>query len=135
MGRQRSRTQPRRNHAANRRRTSPYHLFGGSAIVAIGALLIWGATALDWPLYLIWLVAINVVALAFYWFDKQQARGNRLRVPERVLLLLALAGGFVGGFVGMKWVRHKTDHLSFWVAQVLGLLLWSGAIWWLEGNR
>jgi uncharacterized membrane protein YsdA (DUF1294 family) len=64
----------------------------------------------------------------FYAFDKHQSRGSGLRVPEVVLLLLALGGGFVGGFLAMKLLCHKTRHQRFWLAQGAGLALWVGMV-------
>src|SRR4051794_10997372 len=39
-----------------------------------------------------WLVVVNLVAFAYYGYDKAQARSGGRRVPEAVLLGLGLAG-------------------------------------------
>lgn len=64
--------------------------------------------------------------------DKSRARSGAWRVPEKRLLLLALAGGAAGVLLGMKVFRHKTRHAGFTilvplmlVAQVL-LVLYAG---------
>ena len=38
---------------------------------------------------------------------------GRTRVPERVLLLLALAGGTIGALLAMRRFRHKTAKGRF----------------------
>jgi len=65
-------------------------------------------------LLLIYLAAINGAALALYGWDKWRAKvpGAR-RIPEKTLLGIALLGGSVGAFAGMKLFRHKTLHKKF----------------------
>lgn len=78
--------------------------------VALTILMEW-LLKLDWLLS--WLIAINLVTGAAYLYDKVAAGSNRGRVPERVLLLLALAGGTPAAFVAMRLIRHKTAKQSF----------------------
>jgi uncharacterized membrane protein YsdA (DUF1294 family) len=110
---------------------SPFHLFGGIGLGASAILLVWLSVATDWPLVLVWPLVLTPITFLFYWFDKRQARRGGLRVPEIVLLLLALVGGFVGGLLAMLVVRHKTLHLRFWVAQGAGVVLYGALLWWL----
>ena len=49
------------------------------------------------------------MAFIFYGADKALAKTNAKRVPEVVLHLLALAGGFVGALVGIFAFRHKSN--------------------------
>lgn len=75
------------------------------------------------------LLCINLLALAAMGYDKRCARRRQRRIPERVLFLLALAGGSLGAWAGMYLFRHKTRHWYFVVgmpAILLGqaLLLW-----------
>lgn len=62
-----------------------------------------------------WLISITVVTMLAYRYDKSIAGSERLRVPERVLLLLALAGGTIGAIAGMYFIgeHHKTGKSSF----------------------
>ena len=60
-----------------------------------------------------YLFLINAVGFAIMHIDKEKARDNRWRIPERTLMLIALLGGSVGAFLGMKLFRHKTKHLKF----------------------
>ncbi len=74
-----------------------------------------------------WLIAINVTTLLLFGYDKAMAQSHRQRVPERVLLVLALSFGAVGALVGMTLFRHKTAksmfQRKFWLVVLLQLLL------------
>lgn len=60
-----------------------------------------------------YLLVINAVAFIVYGIDKLKARKGRWRIPEATLLLLALVGGSIGSWLGMKVWHHKTMHLKF----------------------
>ena len=60
-----------------------------------------------------YLLIINAVAFIIYGIDKLKARKGRWRISEATLLLLALVGGSVGSWLGMKVWHHKTMHLKF----------------------
>lgn len=62
---------------------------------------------------LIYLVLINIAAYAVFGWDKHKARWGGWRIPEKTLLLLALAGGSIGAWIGMKVFRHKTRKAKF----------------------
>ena len=62
---------------------------------------------------ILYLVTINAVTFLAYGLDKQKAKENRWRIPEKVLLGLAALGGSVGAFVGMHAFHHKTKKLKF----------------------
>ncbi len=62
---------------------------------------------------LLYLILINAAAFLLMLVDKQKARKNLWRIPERTLFLSALLGGSVGALLGMYTFRHKTRHLSF----------------------
>ena len=63
--------------------------------------------------FLLYLLLINALAFALMLADKQKARKNRWRIPERTLLLTALLGGSIGALAGMYAFHHKTRHLKF----------------------
>jgi len=69
-------------------------------------------------IFLTYLTFINFIAAVAYGYDKAQAGMHGRRVPERTLLLLALAGGTLGAFVAMQLFHHKTRkrefQLKFW---------------------
>ena len=60
-----------------------------------------------------YLLIINAVAFIVYGIDKLKARKGWWRIPEATLLLLALVGGSIGSWLGMKLWHHKTMHRKF----------------------
>ena len=76
------------------------------------------------PLYLAWMLIINVITAIAYAHDKRAARSGARRVPERTLFLLNLAGGVVGAWAIFFLMRHKTRHISFWIVQSACTLLY-----------
>ena len=76
------------------------------------------------PFYPCWLFCLSVVAFLFYGYDKHQSeKEGAWRVPEVVLHLLSLAGGFVGAFLGRRYYRHKTQKIVFILVIILSALL------------
>lgn len=64
-----------------------------------------------WLLY--GLAAVNMVTFLAYGLDKWKARRNRWRIPEAVLLWLAVLGGSPAALVAMHLFHHKTLHKKF----------------------
>jgi len=103
----------------------------GLTIVGV-SLLVWYVPSFDvlWA----WLIAINVITFLTFGYDKMIAGTRRTRVPEAILLALALCGGTIGALLGMSVFRHKTIKTSFrrrlWlviavqVALVLAYMIW-----------
>ena len=61
----------------------------------------------------IWTFTLSVVTGLAYLWDKQMAiRGGR-RIREKTLLGLCLLGGWPGGLVAGRWMRHKTLKTSY----------------------
>lgn len=60
-----------------------------------------------------YLALVNLIAFTVYGADKRRARKDRRRVPEKTLFLLAIIGGSLGAFLGMRLFRHKTRHWYF----------------------
>ena len=60
-----------------------------------------------------YLVAINLVAFFMYGIDKWKARRSKWRISEATLLVLAVLGGSIGAWLGMKTWHHKTLHKKF----------------------
>ena len=63
--------------------------------------------------FLLYLLLINAIAFVLMLADKQKARKNHWRIPERTLIGSALLGGSLGALLGMYTFRHKTKHLKF----------------------
>lgn len=60
-----------------------------------------------------WLILINIVAFAAYGIDKRRARKHEWRIPEATLIGLAVVGGSIGAYAGMRLFHHKTLHVKF----------------------
>ena len=80
---------------------------------------------------IIYLIAINVVTFIVYGIDKMKAKRSKWRIPEATLLGLAVIGGSVGAWLGMKVWHHKTLHKKFkygipliLIAQIALLIFW-----------
>lgn len=62
---------------------------------------------------LYYLIALNVVTFFLYGIDKWKAKKSKWRIPEATLLMLAVIGGSIGAWLGMKVWHHKTLHKKF----------------------
>lgn len=60
-----------------------------------------------------YLVIINIIAFIVYGIDKLKAKKGKWRIPEATLLLLAIIGGSIGAWCGVKVWHHKTLHKKF----------------------
>ena len=61
----------------------------------------------------IYLIIINVVTFFIYGIDKWKAVRSKWRISEAMLLGLAVIGGSIGAWLGMKVWHHKTMHKKF----------------------
>lgn len=61
----------------------------------------------------IYLLVINVATFFTYGIDKWKAKKSKWRIRETALLLLAVLGGSIGAWLGMKVWHHKTMHKKF----------------------
>lgn len=59
------------------------------------------------------IVAVNLVTLLAYGYDKLRARAGGGRIPERVLHGLAIAGGSPAAWSAQRLFRHKTIKPEF----------------------
>lgn len=62
---------------------------------------------------IIYLLIINIITFVAYGVDKWKARNNKWRISEATLLELAIAGGSIGAWLGMRYWHHKTMHDKF----------------------
>ena len=77
---------------------------------------------------LIYLAAMNIVAFFLYGIDKWKSRHDKWRVTEARLITIALLGGSLGAWLGMKVWHHKTQHNKFRYGLPLILILQLAAI-------
>lgn len=82
--------------------------------------------------FVIYLCIINALSFLLMLIDKQKARKNRWRIPERTLLGVCAIGGSLGGLVGMYLLRHKTLHKRFSFGIPLMLILHVAALYLLR---
>ena len=59
------------------------------------------------------LCVTNGIAFVMMWVDKRRAQRHAWRIPERVLILSAIAGGSIGALLGMGCFHHKTRKPLF----------------------
>jgi uncharacterized membrane protein YsdA (DUF1294 family) len=92
------------------------------ALAAFGALGLWYLLGGRWAWYQglgAWLLSVNFVAFIYYGFDKAQSRRASRRIPEWVLHGLAIVGGSLGAYAGMRVFHHKTIkgrfRVIFWL--------------------
>ena len=62
---------------------------------------------------LYYLLAVNIATFLLYGIDKYKAKKGKWRVSEATLLLMAVIGGSIGAWAGMRLWHHKTMHKKF----------------------
>ena len=60
-----------------------------------------------------YILTINIATLLLYGIDKYKAKKGRWRISEATLLLMAVIGGSIGAWAGMRLWHHKTMHKKF----------------------
>ena len=60
-----------------------------------------------------YLLAINIASFFLYGIDKYKAKKGRWRISEATLLMMAVIGGSIGAWAGMRLWHHKTMHKKF----------------------
>ena len=78
------------------------------------------------------LIAINTITFLVYGLDKLKAKKGKWRIPESTLLLLAIIGGSIGAWFGMKVWHHKTKHKKFKYGIPLIIILQLGVLLYLS---
>ncbi|QDT15902.1 DUF1294 domain-containing protein [Alienimonas californiensis] len=90
------------------------------------------------PAWVAWtLLGLCVVAFVLHGWDKWRATRNGRRVPELVLHLFELLGGWPGALLGRHLFRHKTAKVSyrivFWLCAAANALVLAGYLWYGDG--
>jgi uncharacterized membrane protein YsdA (DUF1294 family) len=78
-----------------------------------------------------YIAILNVITFFLYGIDKWKAKKDRWRIPESTLLLLAVLGGSIGAWLGMKIWHHKTMHKKFKYGIPLIMILQIGILLYL----
>jgi len=72
--------------------------------------------------YLIGYITVNLAVFLLYGIDKRKAKKDAWRIPEKVLLFLAVVG-ILGALAGMTVFHHKTKKKKFYLLLPLILIL------------
>ena len=109
--------------------SKPFQNYGLIAILitVIGYMVM--TWLVDWSAFFRWISAVSMATFLLYGLDKLEAvrhgRGAKHRVPENFLHLLALLGGFPGGWLGMFVFWHKIRKTSFWIVLAVSTLFYA----------
>ncbi len=102
-----------------------------SALILLAGLVLVFNRPGSLPLWVVlWLISFSLATYGVYAYDKLQAQGQGLRVPEVVLHLLGALGGSPGAFIAMRTLPHKLKkrefQVIFWLiaAAQAGFLIW-----------
>lgn len=71
-----------------------------------------------------YIILVNIIAFIVYGIDKRKAVKGKWRIPESVLIGLAIIGGGAGALLGMLIWHHKTRKWKFRILVPLFLALW-----------
>lgn len=82
-----------------------------------------------------YLVVINVATFFTYGLDKWKAKRSKWRIREAALLTLAVLGGSIGAWLGMKVWHHKTQHKKFRVGIPIIIFVQAIIIWYFFFRR
>lgn len=81
---------------------------------------------------------MSAVTFTAFALDKRRAQRGEWRIPEKTLLMLALACGWPGAMLAMKRVRHKTKTPKFTVGvpmiAAVHVVAWGWVGWMAWGS-
>ncbi|WP_150104310.1 DUF1294 domain-containing protein [Shewanella sediminis] len=83
------------------------------------------------PFYLI----VSGFTFIAYALDKSAARKGNWRTKESTLQLMALIGGWPGALLAQRWLRHKSQKMSFRITLWLMIALNNGTLLWLLSSK
>jgi len=71
---------------------------------------------------------MSIICYVAYSRDKKSARAKQRRTPERTLHIYEFLGGWPGGFIAQRMLRHKNRkfsyQFSFWLIAALHMAGW-----------
>jgi uncharacterized membrane protein YsdA (DUF1294 family)/cold shock CspA family protein len=56
---------------------------------------------------------VSLLTFFLYWYDKNKAKNDGWRTPEKTLHLCSLAGGWPGALIAQRTLHHKSRKRSF----------------------
>jgi uncharacterized membrane protein YsdA (DUF1294 family) len=116
-------------------RYRPYHYgFGLLAFILAGGVFSLLYLATSWPLYLIWIASFSAATFSMFALDKLLSKRGDMRIPEAVLHLCSLLGGFPGQLLGHLLLAHKTNfskHPQFLILFFVSLVAHGLLGYWL----
>ena len=82
-----------------------------------------------------YLLAVNIATFFLYGIDKYKAKKGRWRISEATLLLMAVIGGSIGAWAGMRLWHHKTMHKKFKYGIPLIIIMQIALVAYLHTNN
>jgi len=76
------------------------------------------------PIFIIYLIVINIASGFVFSFDKHAARLNHRRVPERTLHILEIMGGVFANVVLMYSIHHKNRKIRYYGVTWVVMVMW-----------
>ncbi len=119
------------NVIAGAKQRSPYLIFGILSFLFVAVVSAYLSQKTDF--LLAYLIAINIATFLLYGYDKLISSGDKLRVPELNLQVLALLGGSPSALIAQKFFRHKTIKSSFQLVYWGIVLIQVGVLVWVYG--
>jgi uncharacterized membrane protein YsdA (DUF1294 family) len=102
---------------------------------AAAALAAWSYLDRATSLFLTASLFLSTVTWLCFLYDKRQAALQNRRIRESTLHALTLLGGWAGAFLAQRWLRHKSQEISFqltaWCGLVLHALAFLTCVIWL----
>ena len=80
---------------------------------------------------LYYLLVVTTLTFLLYGIDKYKAKKARWRISEATLLMMAVVGGSIGAWAGMRLWHHKTMHKKFKYGIPLIILLQIALVFYL----
>lgn len=65
------------------------------------------------PIVLILYLLLSLITFLLYWQDKNKAKNDEWRTPEKKLHFFSLIGGWPGALIAQRLLRHKSRKQSF----------------------
>lgn len=72
---------------------------------------------------IIYIIIINIIGFIVMLIDKNRAKKNEWRIPEKTIFIITALGGSIGTITGMYLLRHKTKKIKFTIGLPMILIL------------